>query len=75
MKTTTTTIHAELKKLSVELGGHHSDLYCPVTPETIEVIENYEYKCNVTRFVNQIDGKIWFDIPFTNDDYFFGRTK
>ena len=72
-KSTVTTIHQQLKATGAELGGHYSDLYCEVTPETAAIIENYEYKCNVTRFRHAVTGKNTFDIPFANDDFFFGK--
>lgn len=64
-----TTIHQKLKALGVELAGHCSDLYCPVTLETSKIVENYEFKDSVTRFTSNIDGKLWFDIPLANDDF------
>lgn len=62
-------IHEELKKIEVELSGHYSDLYCPVNDITREIINRYEYKESVTTFISQIDGKLWYDIPFANVDY------
>ena len=43
-------IYAEVKKLGVEIDHHESDLYIPVTPETTKLVEQYEFKCNVTTF-------------------------
>ena len=63
------TIYQELKKAGVELDNHESDLYAKVTPESIEILNNYKYKDNVTRFNNKIDKKVWFDIPFAFDPY------
>jgi hypothetical protein len=57
-------IYEEMVKLGVEIGSHASDLYVPVTPETKAVVDQYDSKCNVTTFKNNIDGKQWYDIPF-----------
>lgn len=63
------TIHQQLKELNVEISGHYSDLYVEVTPETQKIVDAYEYKMNVTQFINQISGRLTFDIPFANDDF------
>jgi hypothetical protein len=63
------TIHQQFKELGIEISGHYSDLYVDVTPETKKIVEGYEYKCNVTTFKSQVSGKMMFDIPFANDDY------
>lgn len=62
-------IHSVIKKLKVPFSGHYSDLYIPVNEQTRSLIENYEYKNNVTMFINQLDGKKWYDIPFANEDF------
>jgi hypothetical protein len=58
------TIYEEAKKLGVEIDHHESDLYIPVTPETQELVRNYQFRSIVTRFTSQVDGKSWYDIPF-----------
>jgi len=47
-----------------EVDTHSSDLYVLKNDISIEFIENYEFKNNVTTFKSQIDGLIWYDIPF-----------
>jgi hypothetical protein len=71
-KTTVTTIHQKLKNLGIPLSGHYSDLYVEVTPDTQKIINDYEFKNNVTKFISEIDGKLMFDIPLANDDFFKG---
>ena len=58
-------IYTQVIELEIEHDHHCSDLYIPVNDQTIDLINNYEFKCNVTRFISQIDGKQWFDIPFS----------
>ena len=51
---------------------HHnygSDLYIKKTPESAKLIAEYEFKENVTTFRSQIDGCIWYDIPFAYTPY------
>lgn len=46
-----------------ELG---SDLYLKVTPTSKALIEQYEFKGNVTTFIDSIDHELWYNIPFAN---------
>lgn len=64
------TIHQEVLKAGIEVGSHYSDLYVKVTPVSTEIVNQYEYKKNVTTFVSQIDGTLWYDIPFAYDGFF-----
>lgn len=57
-------IYEEAKKLGVEIDHHESDLYIPVTPETMALVKRYTSRSIVTSFTNQIDHKPWYDIPF-----------
>lgn len=57
-------IYDELKAKNVQIDNHESDLYCPVNETTKTIIGQYDHKSNITTFKNQIDGKLWYDIPF-----------
>lgn len=50
------------KLLGIETDHHESDLYAKVTPVSEYIIDQYEYKGNVTRFHSGLD--TWFSIPF-----------
>lgn len=52
-----------------ELGNWCSDLYVKVTPISEKFIDNYEFKCNVTKFICNIDKELWYDIPFAYTEY------
>ena len=67
------TIYKELKEAGVELSNHESDLYAQVTPESVEIVNKYEHKGNVTRFTSNIDKEQWFDIPFAFDPWWEKR--
>ena len=54
----------KVKDFNIPYSSHESDLYIPVNKETTKLINEYEFKCNVTRFTSQIDKKQWFDLPF-----------
>lgn len=59
-------IYWEICKVTTEEERAHwqSDFYCKVTPQTTEIINNYEFKCNVQTFIDQITHTCWYDIPF-----------
>ena len=62
-------IYEEMKQAGVEISNHESDLYVPKNKITTPIINNYKFKKNVTIFVNQIDHKLWYDIPFAYQPY------
>ena len=50
-----------------------SDLYLKVTPVSTELIEQYDWKCNVTKFLDNIDHEPWYELPFANTDWWERR--
>ncbi len=58
--------------LGIKIDHKGSDLYIPVTDETRKLVSDYEYKQGVTTFTSQIDGGLWYDIPFAYDPFFEG---
>lgn len=57
-------IYNEIVKAGVEYSNHESDLYVPVNEITKKIVEEYQFRGNVSTFVSNIDGKLWYDIPF-----------
>lgn len=50
------------------LDSHETDLYVPITPQTIAILKRYPTSnANATRFVSELDKKPYFDIPFAYD--------
>ena len=41
-----------------------SDLYLKVTPISEKLIANYDFRNLVHVFIDQIEGKPWYEIPF-----------
>jgi len=62
-------IYDKVIEAGIEHDNHCSDLYIPANDETRKLLDEYEYKCNVTTFTSNIDGKRWFDIPFAYEPY------
>lgn len=64
-----TTIMQEMIDAGVEISHHESDLYVKVTPESRAIVEDYEFRCNVTAFRSRVDGELWYDVPFAFDPF------
>ena len=47
-----------------DIDHHETDLYLRKTPASEALIREYEFAANVTIFHDNIDGDIWYDIPF-----------
>lgn len=47
-----------------EIDTHESDLYVLVNDISKKVIDQYEFKNNVTTFKSNTDKQLWYDIPF-----------
>lgn len=58
------------------IDHYYSDLYVKVTPISTDLIAQYENKFMVSKFVDNIEHKIWYEIPFGYCDYdFVGNNK
>lgn len=53
-----------------EIDHHYSDLYLKVTPISKKLVDEYEWRGNVTVFRDQIEGKLWYEIPFAFTPYY-----
>lgn len=63
-------IYQQCIEAGLEIDSHESDLYVIITPKSTELIDNYEFKNNVTTFVCQANGTKWYDIPFGYDPFY-----
>lgn len=63
------TIYEQLKASGVKIETKSSDLLVPVTPITQAIVDGYEFKKNVTTFIDNIDHELWFEIPFAFDEF------
>jgi hypothetical protein len=66
-------IYEQLKEANIPLDSHESDLYAKVTPESEKIISEYKFKDNVSRFKDNINHQMWFDIPFAFRPYWEKR--
>jgi hypothetical protein len=56
-----------------ELDNHCSDLYVLINPISEKWLETYEYRQNVTKFMSQIDNRLWYNVPFAYHEYYTKR--
>jgi hypothetical protein len=47
-----------------DIDHHRSDLYLRVTPASTVLVNEYEFKNQVTTFKDNIEHVLWYDIPF-----------
>lgn len=50
-----------------DIDNHRTDLYVRKMPVVDKYLEDYKFKSNVTTFVSELDGEVWYDIPFGYD--------
>ena len=60
-------IYEELLKTGCHLSNYCSDLYVEINEQTKEIVNNYEYKRNVTIFRNEVTNQLNYEIPFAYD--------
>lgn len=59
-------LYKALKDAGCEIDSHESDLYVRLTEESVELVRLYALTpSHVTRFINQVDGNVWLDVPFS----------
>lgn len=55
---------------SKDIDHHASDLYVRKTPESTEIINRLSNKSLVSTFKDNIDGDIWYELPFCYTPHF-----
>lgn len=49
----------------IKHASHETDLYLPITPQTTNLLRSFPLNnANKTTFTNQVEGGLWYDIPF-----------
>lgn len=58
-------LYQDLVNAGVQIDHHQSDLYFEITKQSLAILEKYPDKKQIaTKFVSQIDNKLWVDVPF-----------
>lgn len=59
------TLYGDLLRAGVPLDYHESDLYVKDCPEARAILARFPGSANIAHwFRSQLDGAIWWDIPF-----------
>lgn len=58
-----------------EISHWQSDLYLKVNDISKKIVNGYEFKNQVTTFIDNIDEELWYEIPFSNSDYWNEKIK
>jgi hypothetical protein len=70
------TLYEELTAASCVIDHHASDLYVKCTPKALAIIVDHVLLPGSllqklpNKFVSNIDGSLWYDIPFAYDPFF-----
>lgn len=59
-------IYEDCTAAGVQIDNHASDMYIPVNAVTQAIVARYrkETGLRIDTFTNQVDGKLWYDVPF-----------
>lgn len=57
-------IYTALLDAGVQLDNHESDLYAKVSDTSRAIIKTYYDTYTIRTFRSEIDGELWYDIPF-----------
>lgn len=68
-------IYQAMIDAGVPVDHHESDLYAKVTPESREIVRQYEFRHNVSLFKAQSSGEMWYDIPFAYQPFWENVSK
>ena len=62
---------AKQKMNSEDIDHHESDLYLKVNEVSKRLVNEYDFKNNVTTFISNIEPHVpWYDIPFAYAPYY-----
>ena len=67
-------LYTDLIEANIKVSNHESDLYCPVNAETKALLAKHDIK-TATEFKNQVEGGLWYDVPFLFDPFWTGKIK
>ena len=62
-------IYKDMRAAGVKTDNHESDMYAIVNDASRAIVGEYEYMGQVTQFRSEVDGEMWFDIPFAFDPF------
>lgn len=58
-----------------DIDHHHSDLYLRITPTAKALVDRLENKALLSTFRSNIDGAMWYELPFCFTPYWENPSK
>lgn len=68
-------IYEKMVQSGVRIENHCSDLYVPKNETTDEIVQLFAYRTITETFMDNIDGTLWYNIPFCYDPYWIEKSK
>ncbi len=65
------TLYEDLKAAGCQLDSHESDLYIRATDTAKRILRAHNRQASLFR--SELDGKLWFDVPFAYDPFWENR--
>lgn len=64
-------LYTDLIDAGIPVSNWQSDLYCPVNETTTTLVKKHGK--SVRTFKNQVEGGLWYDVPFAFDPFWERR--
>ncbi len=61
-------VYQKAKAAGLQIDSHESDLYLKDSPEAQKILRE-ENATTARRFISQVDGLMWWDVPFEFDPF------
>ncbi len=69
-------LYRELIAKGIKVSNHASDLYCPLTVETMDILSKYPVHFhNATTFVADDNGQDMIEVPFAYEPFWQEQAK
>lgn len=69
-------LYQRIKAAGIPTAHHESDLYFPASKEALAILKEFPLqRQNATRFVNQVEGGQWIDVPFAFDPFWESKAR
>lgn len=65
-------LYTDLIEADQPVSNHYSDLYCPVNEVTRGLLAKHNIT-TATTFKNQVEGGLWYDVPFQYEPFWEKR--
>lgn len=67
------TLYQDVLESGIECSNHESDLYVLANSDSLSIIKKHNV-AYYSSFKSNIDGKLWYDIPFMFDPFWQKRS-